>query len=72
MNDKIITAINEVNWEKTVFMLNTVGFLGYAMDEHNFTYDPRLKSNEVKAIRYSSILLAIAGVHYSILDVSNR
>lgn len=51
-------------------MINTVGFLGYSLDEYNFSYDERLKDNERQALKYSSMLLAIAGAHYSILDVN--
>jgi hypothetical protein len=70
MADSVMKAVKEINFKTTTTMLNTVGFLGYALDEHNFAYDERLRPNEVKSLRISSMLLAIAGVHYSMLDVS--
>lgn len=70
MTDKLLNVYNEIDWNKSISMINTVGFLGYSLDEYNFSYDKRLKPNEVKTIMYSSILLAIAGGHYAILDVN--
>uniref|UniRef100_A0A6C0BP95 Uncharacterized protein n=1 Tax=viral metagenome TaxID=1070528 RepID=A0A6C0BP95_9ZZZZ len=67
---QVLAAVKEVNWKWATFMFNTVTFLAYGLDEHNFASDPRLLSNERDTIRYSSILLGIAGVHYSVLDVS--
>lgn len=68
--NKVIKAFNEIDWRGATSMFNTVTFTGYALDEFNFSYDERLKPNEVNALRYSSYLLAIAGFHYSILDVT--
>lgn len=70
MSRQIAKALKEINWKGSTSVLNTVGFLAYALDEHNFSYDPRLAPNEVRALKYSSVLLAIASVHYAILDVS--
>lgn len=71
MQSQLLNAFKEINFTQSLAMFNTVGFLGYALDEHNFSYDERLKDNEVDSLRYSSILLAIAGAHYTVLDTSN-
>ena len=64
-------AVNEVNVNQSLAMFNTVAFLSYALDEYNFSYDKRLIDNEVRALKYSSALLGIAGLHYSVLDTSD-
>lgn len=70
MSEKITSAFKEINWKTSTSILNTIGFLSYALDEHSFSYDTRLRDNEIKAVKYSSLLLAIASAHYAILDVS--
>jgi bacteriorhodopsin len=71
MTDKAIKAISEVNLKDYTSLINTVGFLSYSLDEYNFSKDSKLKKNEKNALIYSSILLAIAGVHYSIINSSS-
>jgi bacteriorhodopsin len=41
------------------------------MDEYNFSKNPKLKQNEKTALTYSSALLAIASIHYGIIQ-SNK
>lgn len=62
--------MNKLDWVKSTSMVNTVGFLAYALDEYNFSSNPNLEPNQRNAILYSSLLLTIAGVHYAILDVN--
>jgi bacteriorhodopsin len=70
MSIELNNIIKEIDFSQSIAMFNTVTFLSYALDEHNFSYDKRLLPHEVKCLRYSSILLAIAGGHYSVLDTS--
>lgn len=70
MTEQIKKALSEINWKTSTSVLNTVSFLSYALDEHNFSYDERLQENERRALKYSSILLAIASAHYAVMDVS--
>lgn len=71
MTYKIIKAISEVNFKDYTSLINTVGFLSYSLDEYNSSKDSELKKNEKNALIYSSILLAIAGLHYSVINSSN-
>jgi bacteriorhodopsin len=71
MAEKIIKAISEVNLKNHTSLINTVVFLSYSLDEYNFSKDSRLKRNERNALLYSSVLLGIAGLHYSAINSSN-
>lgn len=62
--------MKEIDWMRSASMVNTVSFLSYALDEYQFSKNTNLQTGEKKSIQYSAILLAIAGVHYAILDVS--
>jgi bacteriorhodopsin len=64
---------NEINWIKSLSMVNTISFLGLSLEEfstslskvHNYT------TNDREIMRYSSLLLGVAGIHYSIISVSD-
>jgi bacteriorhodopsin len=71
MTDKIIKAASEINLKDYTSLINTVAFLSYSLDEYNFSKDSKLKKNEKNALIYSSILLAVAGLHYSVINSSN-
>lgn len=67
--NSIQQARKEINWKTSTSIINTIGFLAYALDEHNFSYTNLLPHHK-KSIRYSAILLAIASFHYAILDIN--
>jgi bacteriorhodopsin len=67
MVDHIIKTISGIDLKSSSSLVNTIGFLSYSLDEYNFSKNPKLKKNEKTALTYSSILLAIAGIHYTII-----
>ena len=70
MDNPLLQTISEIDWKSVTSFVNTAGFLAYSLDEYTFSNDPRLKKNERDALTYSSILLAIAGGHYAIIDAN--
>ena len=71
MGHQVSRTVSDIQWKRTTSFINSVGFLAYSLDEYGFSKDPNLQRNEREALTYSSILLAIAGGHYAIID-SNR
>ena len=71
MADQLNKTISGINLKTTTSLINTAGFIAYSLDEFNFSKNADLKKNEKDALTYSSILLAIAGGHYAVID-SNR
>ena len=65
MGSPLIQSWSEIDWISSTALINTVGFLAYSLDEYNFSNDTRLARNQQEALRYSSLLLAIAGSHYA-------
>lgn len=61
-------VLSEIEWTKSISMINSISFIALGLEEYtkSFEYD----GNDKEALRYSSLLLAIAGIHYSILDVN--
>lgn len=63
-------ALGEIDWNRTLSLLNSVSFVSFGIDEWNLRSDPRLLPNERAALTYSAALLGIAGAHYAALEVS--
>jgi len=72
LNDEIKKVITEIDWTKSVSIVNSVSFLSLALQEFDATYDKldKLSASEIQTLRYSALLLSIAGFHYAILDVN--
>jgi bacteriorhodopsin len=67
MTSALVTTVSEIDLKKALSLVNTVSFLAYSLDEHNFSEDPNLQKNEKNALKHSSTLLAIAGAHYAVI-----
>jgi hypothetical protein len=67
MTDKLTKTLSEINFSDYGSLINTTSFLAYSFDEYNFSKQSKLKLNEKNALQYSSLLLLIAGIHYSII-----
>ena len=70
MGSQVSQTVAGIDWKTTTSFINATGFLAYSLDETNFSKDPRLKNNEREALTSSSILLAIAGGHYAIIETN--
>lgn len=60
----------QIDWTRTLALLNTVAFVALGVSDYAKSDDPRLYANEQSALRISAALLGIAGVHYAALEAS--
>lgn len=63
-------VIKEINWTKSVSIVNSIGFLSLALEEYTVSHRDGVNDRERDILRYSALLLLIAGGHYAILDVN--
>ena len=63
-----MNIFKEIDFTKSISMVNSISFIGLSIEEYTKSFD--FEDNDKEALRYSSLLLGIAGIHYSILDVN--
>lgn len=61
-------VLSEIDWTKSLSMINSISFIALGLEEYTKSFE--FDGADKETLRYSSLLLAIAGVHYSILDVN--
>jgi bacteriorhodopsin len=61
--------LSEIDFTKSLSMINSISFIALALEEYTKSFD--FEDSDKETLRYSSLLLSIAGIHYSILDVNN-